>query len=334
MLQEMRIETSNFDASVGHGTGLGVSMMTKAGTNRLSGLAAYQAWTSRLNGANYFQQPILERNPALKKVFQSGKSTNTSYTLGGPIVIPKLVDGRNKLFFFANYSFVADLIPGNIQGGAITIPTEAHLRGDFSDLLLLPNPQQYRIYDPLTARPDPNRPGRIIRDPFPNNIIPQDRIVNPAYREYIKFLPAPNQNPRRRPGADQQLPRRGRARSDAQPPVGRTRRLQPVASGPLLLPRPRAATSPRKTTTGPTRTRCPKGLHAAWRLRKSWSYTGNWTRIVGNGTVLDLQAASNWFLRRRAAAGNEALQADRVRHAAVRGRLLRGARRAAARCRR
>ena len=37
MLQEMRIETSNFDASVGHGTGLGVSMMTKAGTNRLSG---------------------------------------------------------------------------------------------------------------------------------------------------------------------------------------------------------------------------------------------------------------------------------------------------------
>src|SRR6186713_2654557 len=56
MLQEMRIETSNFDASVGHGTGLGVSMMTKAGANRLSGLAAYQGWTSRLNGANYFQK--------------------------------------------------------------------------------------------------------------------------------------------------------------------------------------------------------------------------------------------------------------------------------------
>ena len=34
MLQEMRIETSNFDASVGHGTGLGIAMMTKAGTNR------------------------------------------------------------------------------------------------------------------------------------------------------------------------------------------------------------------------------------------------------------------------------------------------------------
>ena len=173
----------------------------------------------------------------MKKVFQSGKSTNMSYTLGGPIVIPKVVDGRNKLFFFANYSFVADLIPGNIQTGAITIPTEAHLRGDFSDLLLLPNPQQYRIYDPLTARPDPNRPGRIIRDPFPNNIIPQNRIVNPAYRQYIKFLPAPESEPGRRPGADRQLPRRGRARSDAQPPLGRTHRFQPLAIGPLLLPR-------------------------------------------------------------------------------------------------
>ena len=74
-------------------------------------------------------------------------------------MIPKVIDGRNKLFFFANYSFVADLIPGNIQGGAITIPTEAHLRGDFSDLLLLPNPQQYRIYDPAdgAARSEPAR---------------------------------------------------------------------------------------------------------------------------------------------------------------------------------
>ncbi len=233
-----------------------------------------------------------------------------SYTLGGPIVIPKLVDGRNKLFFFANYSFVADLIPGNIQTGAITIPTEAHLRGDFSDLLLLPNPQQYRIYDPLTARPDPNRPGRIIRDPFPNNIIPQNRIVNPAYRRVHQVPAGAQPEPGAGPGADRQLPRRGRARSDAQPPLGRTRRFQPLASRTASSSAPRAVTSPKKTTTGPTRIRCREGLHSAWRQRKSWSYTGNWTRIFGKGTVLDLQAASNWFLRRRAAPRDEALQAD------------------------
>ena len=39
-----------------------------------------------------------------------------AWTLGGPVVIPKLVDGRNKLFFFANYSYVNDYIPGKNQG--------------------------------------------------------------------------------------------------------------------------------------------------------------------------------------------------------------------------
>ena len=295
MLQEMRIETSNFDASVGHGTGLGVAMMTKAGTNRLSGLAGYQAWTSRLNGANHFQKPILDADPELKKVFQSGKSTNMSYTLGGPIVIPKVVDGRNKLFFFANYSFVADLIPGNIQAGAITIPTEAHLRGDFSDLLLLPNPQQYRIYDPLTARPDPNRPGRIIRDPFPNNIIPQDRIVNPAYQLYTQFLPAPNQNPG--PGLAPTDNYLGAAEPDQTHSHlwGGRVDFNPSQSDRFFF---RAAGSyfTEEDDDWTYENPLSQGLHATWRLRKSWSYTGNWTRVFGNGTVLDTQAASNWFL--------------------------------------
>ena len=296
MLQEMRIETSNFDASVGHGTGLGVAMMTKAGTNRLSGLAGYQAWTSRLNGANHFQKPILDADPELKKVFQSGKSTNMSYTLGGPIVIPKLVDGRNKLFFFANYSFVADLIPGNIQGGAITIPTEAHLRGDFSDLLLLPNPQQYRIYDPLTARPDPNRPGRIIRDPFPNNIIPPNRIVNPAYQLYIQFLPAPNQNPGlrawRRPTITSARPSpiRRTATSGADASISTPRNRTASSSA------PRAVTSPKRTTTGRTRIRSRRAC-----TRRGVCERAGRTPATGRGSSATarsstLQAASNWFL--------------------------------------
>jgi hypothetical protein len=295
MLQEMRIETSNFDASVGHGTGLGVSMMTKAGANRWSGSAGYQTWTSRLNGANYFQRPILDRDPELKKVFQSGKSTNMSYTIGGPVVIPKLINGRNKLFFFANYSFVADLIPGNIQSGAITIPSEAHLRGDFSDLLLLPNPQQYRIYDPLTARPDPNRPGRIIRDPFPNNIIPQDRIVNPAYKLYTQFLPAPNQT--RPAGVAPTSNYLGAAEPDQTHSHlwGGRVDFNPSEKDRLFF---RAAGSyfTEEDDDWTYANPLSQGLHATWRLRESWSYTGNWTRVLGNGTVIDMQAASNWFL--------------------------------------
>src|SRR4029450_3668098 len=71
--------------------------------------------------------------------------------------IPGLIDGRGKLFYFGNYSYANDAIPGKIQG-SITVPANAnHLRGDFSDLLRLPNPAQYQIYDPLTTPPDPGR---------------------------------------------------------------------------------------------------------------------------------------------------------------------------------
>src|SRR5439155_9452942 len=83
----------------------------------------------------------------------------------------------------------------------VTIPSAKHLSGDFSDLLLLPNPTQYIIYDPLTVHPDPARPGKFIRDPFPNNIIPQNRFMNadgtyknPLFGLYKAMVPAPNQN--------------------------------------------------------------------------------------------------------------------------------------------
>ena len=92
-----------------------------------------------------------------------GKSNNVATTLGGPII-------RNKLFAFVNYSYNKDDRPVNPTQH--TIPTDAHLRGDFSDLLAI-DPVRYQIYDPLTVRPDPARPGFFIRDPFPGNIVPR-----------------------------------------------------------------------------------------------------------------------------------------------------------------
>ena len=61
--------------------------------------------------------------------------------------------------------------------------------------------QRVIIYDPLTARPDPANPSRVIRDAFPNNVIPRDRIFNPdgSYKNplmglYASMAPEPNQN--------------------------------------------------------------------------------------------------------------------------------------------
>ena len=199
MIQEMRVESANFDASVGHGLGLQISMMTRAGTNTQRGTVNYQYWTNKLNALTEQQKSTFDDRA--KSEFEKGRSHNLSLTAGGPVRIPGLVDGRGKLFYFANYSLANDAIPGKIQG-SLTIPAnEKHLQGDFSDLLRLPNPAQYQIYDPLTTRPDPTNPNRMIRDPFPNNIIPRDRIFNPdgTYRNplmnlYSRMIPKPNQN--------------------------------------------------------------------------------------------------------------------------------------------
>lgn len=100
MIQEMRIETSNFDAGVGHGSGLGVSMMTRAGTNQKRGTTNYQYWTNRLNGADFYKQQVFDANRAAEKIFEAGRSSNLSLTFGSPLSIPKLIDGQNKLFMF------------------------------------------------------------------------------------------------------------------------------------------------------------------------------------------------------------------------------------------
>ena len=72
----------------------------------------------------------------------------------------------------------------------LSVPTEKMRNGDFSELLALGS--QYQIYDPATTRPHPTQAGRFIRDPFPGNIIPQNRI-SPVARNILGFYPLPNQ---------------------------------------------------------------------------------------------------------------------------------------------
>ncbi len=174
-------------------------MMTRAGTNVTRGTINYQYWTNKLNALNVQQKQTF--NDVALAAFKAGRSHNSAFTLGGPLHIPKLVDGRGKAFFFANYSYVNDSIPGRNQGNNTVPANEKHLQGDFSDMLRLPSPNQYIIYDPLTARPDPTNPNRVIRTPFPNNVIPRDRIFNPdgTYKNklfglYAAAVPRPNQN--------------------------------------------------------------------------------------------------------------------------------------------
>jgi hypothetical protein len=300
MIQEMRVESSNFDAAVGHGLGLQVSMMTRAGTNLGRGTVNYQYWTNKLNSLTEQQKATFDDRA--KSLFEEGRSHNLSLTHGGPVVIPGVVNGRGKLFYFANYSLANDAIPGK-QQGSLTIPAnEKHLQGDFSDLLKLPNPAQYQIYDPLTARPDPANPARTIRDPFPNNIIPRERIFNPngSYRNplmnlYAKMVPKPNQNfveNGQQPTGN--FYRGGEPDSPKSQQYGL--RLDYNASDKdRFFFRTSGITFLEYVSDWTYLAEDPAlRVHSADRSRYQWSDTGTWTRVMGT-TVLDSSFAANRF---------------------------------------
>lgn len=206
-IQEFKVESTNFDASVGHTSGTTISVMTKAGTNSLHGALTEQHWQQRWNGTRFFVKQQYYRNiaaaeaagnPAKAEQLRqspkqpSGHSNNYAGSLGGPIVIPKVIDGRNKLFFFFSYDGFEDKKSTESTFNH-TVPSLSHRQGNFSDLLAIG--PRYQLYDPLSVRPDPSRPGHFVRDPIAGNTIAPSRIINPANATYSKFYPTPNNPP-------------------------------------------------------------------------------------------------------------------------------------------
>jgi len=208
-LQEFKVETSNFDASVGHAAGASISMMTRAGSNALHGGLSLQHMQQRWNATPYFiglshnreitaaevaGDAALAKSLRSQHPMRSGRTNDYSASLGGPVILPKIFDGRNKLFFFVNFTGTNERLVESTSGINNTIPTLANREGDFSQLLLA-DAVRYQIYDPLSVRPDPDRPTHYIRDPFPGNILPRSRWSNPVYDFYNGLLPAPNNDP-------------------------------------------------------------------------------------------------------------------------------------------
>lgn len=208
-IAEMKLEISGFDATIGQTSGLVVTMLSKSGTNQFHGSASNVHAQNRWNGTPFFTRKLFYQNInaalaagdtakadalASRDKQTSGRRNTFAGTLGGPVVIPRLFNGRNKLFFF--FSYAGDRWHTTLPSYELnhTFPTMANREGDFSNLLAV-NPSYYQIYDPLSVRPDPARPGHYVRSPIPGNIVPKNRIVNPMVPFYSKYLPVPNNNP-------------------------------------------------------------------------------------------------------------------------------------------
>ena len=209
-IAEFKIDTTSFDASVGHSIGLNIAFSTKSGTNSLHGSATEQYWNTRWNAASFFvKQKYFQNIDAAtaagntragttnwhrSRCSLAGMRTTTGSLSAAPVYIPKLINGKNKLFWFFSYSGNKTRQPARSSEITNTVPTMAERQGNFSDLLAIN--AKYQIYDPLSVTADPARPGHYIRTPIPGNIIPQNRISDPTvFNWYTSRLPAPNNNP-------------------------------------------------------------------------------------------------------------------------------------------
>ena len=193
-VEEFKLETTTFDASYGHTSGATVNVMTKAGTNTYHGSLYDQHWQQRWNATGHFTRLAFEdavRQGTKKPTDQkqaTGRSNFFGGTLGGPVRIPKLYNGRDKFFFFVAYNGIYE---STWDADSInrTVPKMAWRQGDFSDLLAV-DATRYTVYDPRSAR----REGtRVVRTPFPGNKgVP---VLNPMYKFYESVYPQPNDVP-------------------------------------------------------------------------------------------------------------------------------------------
>ncbi len=167
-IAEFKVLTYNYSAEYGSRAGGTIIVSTKNGTNAFHGTAFEFLRNDALDARNFFDgttKPKYRQN-------QFGVS------LGGPI-------RKDKSFFFGDWQGT------RIRQGLTylsTVPTDRMRAGNFDESF--PNAPRRIIYDPATTRQDAVT-GQYVRDAFPNNIIPSDRL-DPIGSKLLGLYPLPN----------------------------------------------------------------------------------------------------------------------------------------------
>ncbi len=172
-LQEFKVQSGVYPAEFGRQTGQ-VNVSTKSGTNQFHGSLFEFLRNDKLDAKAYAF--TINRPP--KEPF---KWNQYGYTIGGPVWIPRIFNGRNRLFFLSSFEGYRDR--KQIRG-AYNVPSIGMRNGDFSELL-----PRTVIYDPATRTRQPN--GNVTALPFPGNVIPKN-LLHPTSASLLEFYPEPN----------------------------------------------------------------------------------------------------------------------------------------------
>ena len=173
---EFKVQTTPFDAKVGQSMGGVVNISLKSGTNRMHGAAYWSKMSPAMMANDFFANRAgLPRGEFLYDRWGG--------SLNGPVLLPKIYNGRNRTFYMWAYEGLRDTRP---RGRTLTVPTLEQRNGDFSELLNLGS--NYQIYNPFTRRPISST--RYQMDPFPRNIIPAS-LISPVAKNVLKFVSNP-----------------------------------------------------------------------------------------------------------------------------------------------
>ena len=217
-VQELTVQTSAYSAAFGHSGGGIINITTKSGTNAYHGSATAYHRNPATNAAPW-------TNAAANRPTNQLRYTQMSFTLGGPVVIPKIYNGHNRTFFFGA---IEPRYQSDVSQGTGLLPTDAMRQGDFSGLVgvngglvpasvlsQFPAAVQARlvtnvdttIYRQFSAAVDANGKPQLVAIPltfastgcgtasapaycpFPGNKIPSN-LIDPIAPAILKFMPS------------------------------------------------------------------------------------------------------------------------------------------------
>jgi hypothetical protein len=161
-ISEFKVETNSYSAEFGRDGGAVVNVLTKSGTNRFHG-----------SGYEYFQTSDFNTNDFFNKARGIAKTDYTKNiygaSVGGPVLLPRIYNGHDKTFFFADFERQPYRSPGAVNTGLI--PTQAQAAGNFAG-----GPA---IYNPATNQQ------------FSGNAIPS-QLINSVAAKIAAAIPATN----------------------------------------------------------------------------------------------------------------------------------------------
>ncbi len=204
-IREFKVQTSNYSSEFGRAAGAVVNAVLKSGTNQVHGDAWEFIRNDAMDGTDFF----LNAGGQKKGEFRRNQF---GFTIGGPVWIPHVYNGKNKTFIFGDYegTRIRQAVPF-----VDSVPTLNERNSGFTnyqDLITYQSGTQKdllgrtfalgTVFDPATTRTVTS--GQIdltsgtaatgsgyVRDPFPGNIVPVSRL-DPVAVKLLGLFPAPN----------------------------------------------------------------------------------------------------------------------------------------------